>query len=695
MKRVRKLEEKKFNCPKPWTGVATREKDNGVVLNVLGRTYEIDNAVLPTSIVSLGEELLYSPMRIVCREYGQDTKWQDPQVFLMEESDEQQAVVCATMAGRQVYINTVVRTEYDGCMDIEIKVMPRGATVRETYFGLAEEDPYRLDKLWLEIPLKKEHINLFEMFPRNGYTRGDGTVVAGGGMTGGDFIPEGLTKFSFLPQMILCGDNRGIGCFFENNAKWQPQDTKDVMELDDRGDHVIFRIRFLDSNPDSWEYSDRENAIWNNRPIHFRMGLQVLPYRTFPGNPYEERNIHIDCFTKIPEDYEDFLSKPYYDGGVMTDATVFDRLKRLGVNTLYLHEKWNTFQNSVSLTKTAGRRLRYIVEQCHNRGIKVIPYFGFEMSTLHPQWSSTQQEYCMFRPDEDTHISWNRVPYQRSAAVCQNSRWAETFVAGIDRLFREYGFDGLYLDGTASPKTIGCSNENHGCGYRDKDGNLHATYPFYAIRRLMQELYRVAEEHGATICCHTNAVYTVAAMPFCHCIWDGEVLQGDLVQRGMEQMPEGLFRSNFPQKTFGLPMYMLVYPNPPVWTFEQGMAIALLLGVLTKPVDVGRPLEQVSQIWNILDQYPMEKAKWCPYWQEQTLLRSSHSAVKLSYYYWEEEKRLLVFAVNTTNQPVSQWTMSAKGAIRSLLDENALDHCNQITEDFGGLTYRIYNVDLS
>lgn len=689
------MEHKQFVCPKPWIGVTAEEKENTVTLKVLGRTYEMNHAVLPTSIVSLGEELLYSPMRLVCRECGQDTQWQDPQVYLMEESTEETAVLCATMAGRQFYINTALRVDYDGCMDIDIKIMPRGTTVQENYFGLKEEDPYRLDRLWLEIPLKKEHINLFEMFPRNDYTLCDGTVVEGNGMTGGDFIPEGLTKFSFQPQMILCGDGRGIGCFFESNQNWQPEDPADAMELEDRGDHVVFRVRLLDSNPASWKYTEREAAVWNNRPVCFRMGLQVLPYRTFPKNPYKEHNIHIDCFTKIQEDYEDFLAKPYCDeNGVITDATVFDRLKRLGVNALYLHEKWNTCQNAFSITKAAGRRLHYIVEQCHSRGIRVIPYFGFEISTLHPDWSKVKDEYCTYRPDGEVNISWNRKPYQRTATVCQSSGWSEEFVRGIDRLFAEYGFDGLYLDGTASPKVIGCSNENHGCGYRDGEGKIHATYPFFGIRRLMKQLYQVAEKHGATICCHTNAVYTVASMPFCHCIWDGEVLQSKLVLEGMERMPEGLFRSNFPQRAFGLPMFMLVYPNPPVWTFEQGMAVSLLLGVLPKPVDVGKPLEQVSRLWHILDKYPVENAQWCPYWQEQTLLQSSHSAVKLSYFYCESEKRLLVFAVNTTNQPIDQWTMSAEGTMYSLLDEGADKCAKQITERLEGLSYRVYMVHL-
>jgi len=693
------MEHKEFICPKPWTGVTVTEQENSVAVHVLGRTYTLDGSVLPTSILSKGEELLYAPMRFVCTECGEEARWEDAQVFLMEESTKEKAALCATTASPRFYINTALRIEYDGCMDIDIKVMPRGATVQENYFGFEHMNECRLDRLWLEIPLNKAHVNLFEMFPRYDYVRGDGTQVKGGSMTGGDFIPEGITKFQFQPQMILCGDERGIGCFFESNQGWQPTDAADAMELEDRGDHIIFRIRFLDSNPNSWKYTDRLMAIGNNRPVHFRMGLQVLPYRTFPENSYKEHNIHIDCFTKIPEDYEAFLSKPYYgENGEMTDATVFDRLKRLGVNTLYLHEKWNSCQNAYSLTKTAGRRLRYIVDQCHRRGIRVIPYFGFEISTLLPQWSEEQQEYCVRRKDGDTNITWNRVPYQRSAAVCQNSGWAQNFAAGIDRLFAEYGFDGLYLDGTAGPKVIGCRNESHGCGYRDADGELHATYAFWGARALMKELYRIAEKYGATICCHTNAVYAVAAMPFCHCIWDGEVLQGTLIQQGIDRMPEGLFRSNFPQRAFGLPMFMLVYPNPPIWTFEQGTAISLLLGVLPKPVDVGKPLEQISRLWHIIDRYPIEKARWCPYWEAQTLLQSSHSDVKLSYFCYEDLtgcKNLLVFAVNVTGKPVPDWTLRADGTIRALLEQEAPQYQGQAAAQLEGFGYRVYAVKLS
>lgn len=74
-------------------------------------------------------------MRLVYWACGQDTKWQDPQVFWVEESNAEQAAVCATMTGKQFSINTAVRTEY-----VWRRFYPRGAHI---IFVFALNDPLR------------------------------------------------------------------------------------------------------------------------------------------------------------------------------------------------------------------------------------------------------------------------------------------------------------------------------------------------------------------------------------------------------------------------------------------------------------------------------------------------------------------------------------------------------------------------
>ena len=92
------MEHKEFICPKPWTGVTVTEQENSVAVHVLGRTYTLDGSVLPTSILSKGEELLYAPMRFVCTECGERFVEGDTLERLEEITDRVRNALCAEVA---------------------------------------------------------------------------------------------------------------------------------------------------------------------------------------------------------------------------------------------------------------------------------------------------------------------------------------------------------------------------------------------------------------------------------------------------------------------------------------------------------------------------------------------------------------------------------------------------------------------
>lgn len=122
-----------------------------------------------------------------------------------------------------------------------------------------------------------------------------------------------------------------------------------------------------------------ENGQYVYNDISYRIAFQASPVREFPKNPYTEKRLHIDCFKKISNDYDEFLRNPVVD----SDREIgYDRIKRLGVTTLILHEKWNQIQNCWELTLPTQRRIKEIIEECRKRDIKVVLYFGYEISTL-------------------------------------------------------------------------------------------------------------------------------------------------------------------------------------------------------------------------------------------------------------------------------------------------------------------------
>ncbi|MBE6593634.1 MAG: hypothetical protein E7642_06530 [Ruminococcaceae bacterium] len=611
----------------------TAEAEGGkCVITPYNRKYTLDGSPFLSSIVSAGEELLTSPMRLVGLENGEEIVVSDvtsDTLYGYEEGKEVRA--CQYMKSSRFLYNTALCAEYDGMMDWSLTVATHGNWVSQA-FGLAkpDTDPRVLTRLWLEIPLKKSAAISYQYSP-HGPALFDGKVpnmpaelYAAGSM------PKESLALPFLHQLYVGNDRVGFSVFFESDKNWQVEDEKHAIECIVGEDEVVIRLHLLDSEPYIWRDSKGDNNGINLMPISFRIGMQVTPIKPLPKNLYQEKNMHIDCFKKILEPYEEFLFRPFGD----TNEIAIDRIARLGVNTLYIHEKWNDMQNSPFLTRTTAERLKLIVSEAHKRGMKVIPYFGYELSTLSPFYAEKSEEVIY----SDMEWHWYRFPWQRDPQVCYNSSWQDVFVENVEKLMDEFGFDGLYLDSINPSKP--CRNEKHGCGYRDSEGNLRYTYPVFAIRKLMKRLCAMVEKRGGIICSHSYGTFPVSTMAFSHVMWEGESLQAFFMKGTLERVPEGYYRAVYTGRNLGIRVNMLCYSNPPAWTFSEAMSNALPYGIIPKPVDTGEPLEQMSKLWSILDSFDTENAEWKPYFDNE--VKVSNDDVRVSYYDSGSEMLLLI-----------------------------------------------------
>ena len=103
----------KKGVPSPWTSVAVNENADGCSVNVWGRKYEIKDNLLFSSVSSLGDELLNSPMRISASENGKAICWNDTEVFLAESNCDK-AIIYATSQSEAFIVNTATVIEFDG-----------------------------------------------------------------------------------------------------------------------------------------------------------------------------------------------------------------------------------------------------------------------------------------------------------------------------------------------------------------------------------------------------------------------------------------------------------------------------------------------------------------------------------------------------------------------------------------------------
>lgn len=679
----------------PFSPVRLTEKNGAFSLDVWGRTYGFDKgSALFSSILSQGEEILAAPIRVVMEENEEKSVWTDTQIFAMDSENAEAQTVCATASSQAFYLNTVTTAEFDGFCRIQLRIVPRGYTVREEFFAGERKPPeFRINKLWLEIPIKKSSSLCYQMYPLSEVTNEQGEIIKPNTtLSTGDFVHDGVSCYPFKAQYFLTGERTGIGVLAESDEYWQPISSNRAIECVNGKDSVTLRLRLLDSHPKKWGSRGGKIDIKAFKPLTFELGIQVTPVKEFPKNPYEERSVHIDCFKKISENYEDYLSKSFVkDNGTDTKEICLDRLARLGVNTLYLHEKWNDLQNSTLLTHTSADRLRYILSECKKRDIRVAPYFGYEISSLSPKFSERANELESRPADEKPYGMWNRIPYQRALPVCAHSSHKESFPRELADMMDRYGFCNIYLDSIMTPRP--CANPLHGCGYTDADGITHPTYPVFAIRELYKSLYREVHLRGGRINSHNSAAYTLSALAFCDSIWEGEVTQFAMFNDMVDRMPEGIYRGQFDGRIFGIPLLMLAYTDAPKWTHEHSTAFASLLGTFHKPNDADEPLESTARLWKIVDDFDVTTAEWHPYWRQNPLVTCDHEQIRISYY--QRDNELLVFVSNIDAKPAESVRIKANGTIRQVLPTEQICQTQTSPEAVERFGYRVYLVRLN
>jgi hypothetical protein len=683
-----------------FTPVRVTQDNSAQTVSVIGRDYQMDPIKGPlfSSIVSCGKELLASPIRLSGIENGDPVKWVDG-ICSRVSADDEKVAFCGSFASGKFVLNTSVTVEFDGCADISVTVVPKGQTVAQV-FGLAKSDDAicRLDRLWLEIPLKKELFSLYHIYPNSPIIIG-GKEVPQNRILCSNRIPEAGMGIPFKAFLWTGCEDLGLTFFAESNEGWQPQNPGTAIELIPEDDDVLLlRVHLLDSHPEHWVSGENQTDRYSFSPLSFRFGLQATPVKEYPKNPFIHNALHIDCFKKIEGDYLPFLKGEIEPG---SGESGFDRIKRLGVDTLYLHEKWNEIQNSWILTKKSSDQLKEIIRECHDRGIKVIPYFGYEISTLSPLWDARHDEALSLTESGAHKGGWYRVPHQRAYIVCYNSSWGEDFVNGITKLINEYGFDGFYFDTLLTIQ--GCANTSHGCGWQDSDGNLHTTYPIWRVRELMRRIYEAVKSAGGIVNYHSTSCCNTPAMSFTDLCWNGEAMQFDLVKGEISRMPTDHLRAEFSGKNFGIPIEFIAYENKPVWTFDNAIAFSIVHGMLPRPNDISEPLEKMSVIWKIFEEFGVGESAFHPYWENGEQIQTDGNVIA-SYFERTEQnvRKRLIIAANALPDRTEKTSLRLKDiepSTRVVITDKfsseefiADDGCLSIALD--GFGYRIYEMTL-
>jgi len=408
----------------PWTPITVKTDRDTSELGVWGRTYRFDKSPLPAGIRTAGEEILAEPVRLVAGLEGKPLPWQRSGAFVFSQS-QGQVTLSGWLANERAIVDATVRLEFDGMMRFDLVLMPQRGVTKSA-----------LDQLWLEIPLRRSLASLFHCWPgRWGSAANSGAV------------PEAGMNSAFKSLVWLGWEDGGLSWFAESDQHWQPKSADRAVEVIQQGQTTVLRLRLLDSVP-------------ARLPVTWTLGLQATPLKPMPADFHEWRIWHAPQLgvTLDRPAYEVFPCwrtnhRAFPDGNA---EGPIDRAAKLGVKTVVFHEYCAPIQNPVTHEEP---ELKQLIAACHDRGMRVLLYFGYNMSALSPDWAELSEEVLAKNPKDEIRGGWHRLPEQRDYVVCYRSRWQYRLLEGIARLRDRCGFDGVYLDGTIMPWS--CANQRH------------------------------------------------------------------------------------------------------------------------------------------------------------------------------------------------------------------------------------------
>ena len=583
---------------KAWQPLKSRVSREAAHVEVSGRNYVFNESAFPASVLIGGEEFLARPIELVGVFAGREERTLSECVYHPLSQDDERAVFQLSSRMGNTVIDGRITCDFDGFLEICLSVIPFWSFAKD---GL---NAPRLEKLFIDIPVKREYATLYHYWPND-----KTSIIPNANIVNADALPEGGVKLPFKPYVWLGDEFRGLGVSMETDENIEVYGPQAEYIAESAGE-VVLRVRLLDHMPAAWQGRVDE---WTRalNPVDYRIGFMATPVKPVtPEHRREWRSFHVFSGMYLNEQ----------DGAL-------DYLAASGV-------KWVIFHEGISRVQNYGMpedetRFRALIAACHARGLKTMVYFGYEYSTLAPDWFEKARDYLINTPEGGFTGGWQRKPWQRDFMVCYRGGYSQAMIDRVKFVMDEYGVDGVYTDGTYVPWE--CANARHGCGYTGRDGKRRATFPIFAVRDHVKRLYEAVHERGGLIDTHQSSCCLAPTLSFCDSYYDGENIQGALIRSVTEG--KGLtsflnlpaFRAEYMGRNLGLIDQFIAYTNPSIgWTIEKLAALTLIHDVVPRPRKTGEAMTRESletdlrfirAVWRAFDEYGAEDAAWLPYWQ--------------------------------------------------------------------------------
>lgn len=201
-----------------------------------------------------------------------------------------------------------------------------------------------------------------------------------------------------------------------------------------------------------------------SRPAADSYGCELMPLKRATLREHGTEKLSFDSFLGITN-YKSRPYLPFREVVVCSQPFPSDEeiktLHDLGVNVLRIHEGSNFVNNTNDcwldgvFPPYVGAQLsemKRLIRTAHMYGIKVIPYFmPMGVHPLSPAFREHIREWqSSGAPNQVMRFSAVGDGQVWETYLCLESQWHNWLLEHIMRVVEEYGFDGVYLDGTGA-----------------------------------------------------------------------------------------------------------------------------------------------------------------------------------------------------------------------------------------------------
>lgn len=327
-------------------------------------------------------------------------------------------------------------------------------------------------------------------------------------------------------------------------------------------------------------------------------------------------------------------------------ASCLDRVHESGVTTIIFHQGWSSIQSHYKAEYP--KELRELIKACHKKKMKILLYFGFELSEKAPEFKKFHRKVLRLHSDRPTPPLYKVRYDQKSQTVCYAGVWQDFITFAIDKTLKDFNCDGIYIDAAMVPYP--CPNKLHGCGWRDSSGRLHATQPIYSYVKMMRRIHNIVKARGGTI---TGNQATQPLWPYCDSVWMGEGYRyKQLGENPIKGIPLAQWRILFSGVNLGMPGELLMYEYPRNWRRDTAWMLAGLHNIYVRPEIWwnGTYLEKVLAIRKAISKYASSSAKFIPYWTKEVPVKTKNNNILISA--WESPKTILLWIGNTSEKRI-------------------------------------------